>query len=100
MTSFPQVMFALKNSRETIRAESSNIDPNAFCMNQWHSVKATLLNDLVQLIVDNQEDVLVQGKPGTTLTPTNSPLLIGGFPRKFVFRLGVRHIQDNHRCSA
>ena len=76
-------MFALKNKDEMIRAKSTNIDPNAFCMTQWHRVKAVLVDDILQLDVDDQGGVTAEGKAGTVVTPTNSPLLIGGFPRKF-----------------
>ena len=76
-------MFALKNRDEVIRAESTNIDPNAFCMNQWHRVKAVLVDDILQLDVDDHGVVTAEGKAGTVVTPTSSPLLIGGFPRKF-----------------
>ncbi|KAK7100471.1 laminin subunit alpha-2-like isoform X2 [Littorina saxatilis] len=78
-----KLMFALTNGDETIRAESNNLDPNEFCMNQWHTVRASLNNNTLHLKVDNQGEIVGLGQPGGGDTPSKSPLLIGGFPSTF-----------------
>lgn len=75
-----KIVFALLNQDDPIRVESTNIDPNAYCSYQWHTVKATLSVNQLRLKVDNGDEVVSQGKTTTPQTPQLASFYIGGVP--------------------
>lgn len=72
--------FAIKHSKETFRTQSTAVEPNALCGNQWHTITAEVIGNVLQLEVDGGPRNYGISSLGETVTQTDAPLFIGGFP--------------------
>lgn len=96
--------FGIKNEGDLFRAESKYNSEFSLCGNQWHTVRAEYLRNVVKLNVDNQGDTFGISKAGHTLLPTNAPLFIGGVQSKcfasFAFYATIHIIIRQHKYKS
>ncbi|XP_060085671.1 laminin subunit alpha-2-like [Ylistrum balloti] len=51
----------------------------SFCNNEWHTVEASVIGNVIKLIVDGKAEFGVSSRDATFIT-TFSPLIVGGIP--------------------
>ncbi|KAJ8306050.1 hypothetical protein KUTeg_016595 [Tegillarca granosa] len=74
-----KVKMSVRSSEDKFTAETVN-DPYLLCDNKWHKIQASVIKNVVSVVVDDLENAYGSSGGSQRFSETNSQLFLGGFP--------------------
>lgn len=74
---------SVRSSEDKFTAETVN-NPYLLCDNKWHRIEASVIKNVVSVVVDDLETAYGSSGGSQRFSETNSQLFLGGFPCKYL----------------